>query len=56
MDLITVDITQLGYVPKTLDLINKIQTIDTIAHAANTIGYEILTSLGARYNREYISG
>ena len=56
MDLITVDITQLGYIPKTLDLINKVQTIDTIAHAANTIGYEILTSLGARYNREYISG
>ena len=56
MDLITVDITQLDYVPKTLDLINKVQTIDTIAHAANTIGYEILTSLGARYNREYISG
>ena len=56
MDLITVDITQLGYVPKTLDLINKVQTIDSIANAANTIGYEILTSLGARYNREYISG
>ena len=56
MDLITVDITQLDDTPRSLDLINKIQTVDIIANAANTIGYEILTSLGARYAREYIKG
>ncbi|MDA8800284.1 alanine racemase, partial [Amylibacter sp.] len=56
MDLITVDITQLEDTPRSLDLINKIQTVDIIANAANTIGYEILTSLGARYAREYIKG
>jgi alanine racemase len=56
MDLITVDITQLEDTPRSLDLINKIQTVDIIANAASTIGYEILTSLGARYAREYIKG
>lgn len=56
MDLITVDISELNNTPETLDLINEIQTVDTVAHAAGTIGYEILTSLGQRYVREYISG
>lgn len=56
MDLITVDITQLDDIPTSLDLINKIQTVDIVAKAAKTIGYEILTSLGSRYAREYING
>ena len=29
------------------------QTVDDLAEAAGTIGYEILTSLGARYARRY---
>lgn len=53
MDLITVDVTDLETVPDSLDLLNPIQTIDHLADAAGTIGYEILTSLGARYNRVY---
>lgn len=53
MDLITVDVTDLATVPDSLDLLNPIQTIDHLADAAGTIGYEILTSLGARYNRVY---
>nr|WP_323779075.1 alanine racemase [Amylibacter sp.] len=53
MDLITVDVTDLETVPESLDLLNPIQTIDHLADAAGTIGYEILTSLGARYNRVY---
>ena len=56
MDLITVDISELDYVPNSLDLLNDIQTIDVLAEAAGTIGYEILTSLGARYVRKYIGG
>lgn len=55
MDLITVDVTHLGEDPKSLDLLNAHQTIDMLAENAGTIGYEILTSLGARYRRRYVS-
>jgi len=30
--------------------------VDTLAEAAGTIGYEILTSLGSRYTRRYVRG
>ena len=30
--------------------------MDEAALAAGTIGYEVLTSLGARYHREYLDG
>lgn len=56
MDLTCVDITDLGHDPKTLRLLGTEQTVDTLAHNAGTIGYEILTSLGARYMRRYIGG
>ena len=55
MDLIGVDITDRGYDPKTLQLLGPQQTVDTLADAAGTIGYEILTSMGARYTRRYLS-
>lgn len=51
MDLITADITDLGEAPNSLQLLGKHQTVDTVAEAAGTIGYEILTSLGQRYHR-----
>jgi alanine racemase len=54
MDLITVDVTDLDYTPITLTLLNDRQTVDDLADAAGTIGYEILTSLGARYARRYV--
>jgi alanine racemase len=53
MDLLTVDVTGLETVPDSLELLNQYQTVDDLADAAGTIGYEILTSLGARYNRRY---
>lgn len=56
MDLITVDISHLKYVPRTLDILGPHQTVDDLAAIADTIGYEILTSLGARYTRRYIEG
>ncbi|MEQ8897535.1 MAG: alanine racemase [Roseovarius sp.] len=58
MDLIGVDITDLpsGSDPATLELLGRHQSIDTLAHNADTIAYEILTSLGARYSRRYIGG
>lgn len=57
MDMIGVDITDLEDPnPKALELLGVHQTVDTLAEAAGTIGYEILTSLGARYNRRYVGG
>ncbi|SES16365.1 alanine racemase [Tranquillimonas rosea] len=56
MDLLTIDITHLDHVPSHLDLLCEHQTVDDIADVAGTIGYEILTSLGARYARRYSGG
>jgi alanine racemase len=56
MDLITVDITHLREVPRSLDLLGPHQSVDDLADAAGTIGYEILTGLGARYQRRYSEG
>ena len=56
MDLITVDVTDLNEIPESLDILNATQTIDVLADAAQTIGYEILTGLGGRYKRRYIGG
>jgi alanine racemase len=53
MDLITVDVTDLAHVPAHLDILNARQTVDDLAQAARTIGYEILTGLGGRYHRVY---
>ena len=53
MDLLTVDVTDLDVVPEALSILGPQQTVDQLADAAGTIGYEILTSLGARYKRAY---
>lgn len=58
MDLITVDVSDLpeGSVrPGAFaELIGPHQTPDQVAEKARTNGYEILTSLGARYHRIYV--
>ncbi len=54
MDLITVDVTDLPYKPDRLRILNGHQTVDDLAEAAGTIGYEILTSLGSRFSRGYV--
>jgi alanine racemase len=54
MDLITVDVTHLTEIPRDLALLGPHQTVDDLADAAGTIGYEILTSFGARYRRRYL--
>lgn len=56
MDLITVDISHLRRVPRSLDILGPHQTVDDLANIAGTIGYEVLTSLGARYTRRYVEG
>lgn len=56
MDLLTVDVTGLSDVPDHLDILCPAQTVDDLADVAGTIGYEILTSLGPRYQRRVIGG
>lgn len=58
MDSIILDITSLA--PGALkpgdlvDLIGPEQSVDQVAEHAGTIGYEILTGLGARFHRRYV--
>jgi alanine racemase len=56
MDLIAVDVTDLAEVPDAFDILGPHQGIDELAAAAGTIGYEMLTALGARYARRYTGG
>jgi alanine racemase len=55
MDLMTFDATDCAALGPGdwLELIGPNMPPDTLAAAAGTIGYEILTSLGARYCRVY---
>tara|TARA_B100000315_G_scaffold249408_1_gene280571 strand:+ start:616 stop:1677 length:1062 start_codon:yes stop_codon:yes gene_type:complete len=59
MDLTTVDVTDvpdaLLQTGRLVDLIGPHNPVDQVAAQAGTIGYEILTSLGQRYERRYIS-
>jgi alanine racemase len=54
MDLLTVDVTDLSEVPDHLDILGPHQGVDDLATVAGTIGYEILTALGRRYERRYL--
>lgn len=56
MDLIIVDVTHLPGDPRMLDILGPHQTVDDLAGSAGTIGYEVLTSLGPRYDRRYAEG
>ncbi len=57
MDLITVDITDIpqehAIIGATAELLGSHVTVDDLADIAGTIGYEILTSFGDRYDRHY---
>ena len=58
MDLTTIDITNVPiedcFLGQKVEIIGKHNTPDDLARLAGTIGYEILTSLGKRYNRIYL--
>ncbi|ATU73144.1 alanine racemase [Komagataeibacter rhaeticus] len=58
MDSTTVDVTG---VPESVldqathvDMIGPRRSVDDVAHAAGTIGYEVLTALGSRFHRVYL--
>lgn len=60
MDLITTDLSKIpeNERPKPgdfLEVLGTHQTADDFANDAGTIGYEVLTSLGERYKRQYIN-
>lgn len=58
MDLVMFDVTDLpddlGRAGDWVELFGPTVPLDETAHAAGTIGYELLTSLGRRYVRSYI--
>ena len=56
MDLITFDVTDHPSITpgSMIELIGPGQSPDDVAARAGTIGYEVLTSLGTRYRREYL--
>ncbi|MCT7375950.1 alanine racemase [Chelativorans sp. EGI FJ00035] len=60
MDLTLFDVTALGpdavAVGDHVELFGPNMPINTVAEAAGTIAYELLTSLGPRYHREYVGG
>ncbi len=55
MDLIGVDVSAVKEMPDRVELLGRHQSVDSLADAAGTIGYEILTSLGSRYARKYLN-
>ncbi|MBP5855895.1 alanine racemase [Marivibrio halodurans] len=58
MDLTTLDVTDApeATVGTAIDMLGPLNTVDRLASAAGTIGYEILTSLGRRHRRRYVGG
>lgn len=58
MDSIIIDISALPEgaldLGSLVEVIGPNQSLDEVAHAAGTISYEILTSLGGRYRRRYV--
>lgn len=59
MDIIVIDVTDVtdaALAPGVeVELLNDVITVDDLASRSKTIGYEILTSLGRRYHRVYVS-
>ena len=60
MDMASVDVTDIPHATLKkniwVDVISSKHTVDDLARSAGTIGYEILTSLGRRYERVYVGG
>lgn len=56
MDLVSIDIDQFPDLQQGdwIEILGHNQSVDDLARTTGTIGYEILTNLGARYKRHYI--
>ena len=63
MDSVVFDVTDLPFESiealsegsAAIELLGEHQTVDDLAACAGTIAYEVLTSLGSRYRRDYVS-
>jgi alanine racemase len=58
MDLLAIDVTHIHGVERgdRVELFGPNVSIDEVAETAGTIGYELLTGLGRRYERVYVGG
>lgn len=59
MDLMAIDVTDVPSPVRRGQMVTLIGdgiTVDDLSHHFGTIGYEVLTSLGARYARNYLTG
>lgn len=60
MDTVTVDVTAIDAASLTpgamFDVVDDVQDVNRLAAEASTNAYEILTSLGTRYRRQYTNG
>lgn len=54
MDSFVFDVTEVPDSPEYIDVINETLTLDYLMDANRGLGYEVLTSLGRRYQRRYI--
>ena len=59
MDTMTIDISESTdqeiRAGTSVDILNDVQTIDDVAKLSGTIAYEVLTGLGNRFHRKYLS-
>ncbi|CUX81106.1 MAG: alanine racemase Alr [Roseibaca calidilacus] len=55
MDLLTIDVSAVDGPVEALDLLGPHQGVDALADVIGTIGYEVLTGLGPRYERVYLA-
>jgi alanine racemase len=60
MDLITIDVSavpeEAAQAGNVVDIISPEHPVDDLAREAGTIGYEVLTALGRRFERHYLGG
>jgi alanine racemase len=54
MDSFVIDISSIASCPEYIDVINHALTLDFIIAKNKSLGYEVLTSLGRRYIRQYL--
>lgn len=55
MDSMVFDVTDIDVVPDSIELLNSMQDVSVLGESASTFGYEVLTNLGARYQRSYLT-
>jgi alanine racemase len=55
-DISGVDLTEEQLMGQEIDVINPVLSLEYLSKKNSSLGYEILTSLGSRYERAYLTG